>query len=163
MVERLTWERHLEAIAADYDGVLGNGHSLDGLLRHWLMVRACIVIDFPVYCVGIVGGRPGRDRTMNADTVRLAVRSLALRPQAREQLNARRKAKNHFVGGSGLRSQRGHIHAEGARDHGVMRADELAAAEAGKGYSAVQVRRHRERLLRLLDEVKLDPDPHLGL
>jgi hypothetical protein len=160
MVERVTWERRLEGIAADYDGVLGDGHRVDGLLRDWLMVRACTLIDFPVYAVGIISGRPGYDRTMKPDTVERAVRSWALRPQAREQLNARRKAKNHFVGGSGLRSQRGHVHTEGTRDHGVMRADEMAAEEAGKGYSATQVRRSRERLLRLLGEVEHDPDPH---
>ena len=59
---------------------------------------------WPVLALGVTGGRPGRDTTMEPASVMLAVRSIALRPDARAKLNAERD--------KGYRStrQRGHEH-----------------------------------------------------
>jgi hypothetical protein len=86
---------------------------------------------------------------MTPDTIRLAIRSLALRPQARADLNAERSAGKR---GGPHRSQVGHEHTQATRAHGALRADELAAAEART--SAGTVGKHRERLLALLGELE---------
>ena len=152
--ERLAYWIGVEQLARDLDRILAVV-DIDGLAKRWEEIQWRFDTGWPVLGVGIVGGRPGRDTTMKPEAIMLALRSIALRPAARKQLNHEREK-----GYRGTR-QRGHEHAQGAHDHGAIRADELAAAEANKrearqGRYAIKratVTKHRERLHALLREI----------
>jgi hypothetical protein len=152
--ERLAYWIGIEEFSRDLDRVLAVV-DIDDLAKRWEAIQWRLETGWPVLGVGIIGGRPGRDTTMRPEAVMLALRSIALRPAARKQLNHERDK-----GYRGTR-QRGHEHAQGAHDHGAIRADELAAAEANKregrqGRYAIKraaVTKHRERLHALLREI----------
>lgn len=151
---RFDYWQGLGNLSRDLEGMIRQA-ELDDLARRWDEVEWRIDDDWPVLALGVTGGRPGRDTTMEPASVMLAVRSIALRPDARAKLNAERD--------KGYRStrQRGHEHVQGARDHGAICADELAAAEANaregrQGRYAIKretVTKHRERLGALLGEL----------
>jgi hypothetical protein len=90
--------------------------------------------------VTIMAGAPGRGRTLEPHVIRAAVRSLALRPVARDELNRERAAGYRVV-------IRGHEHTPLGRDRGVSRADEMVAAEINEhGRTADWVEGCREKL-----------------
>jgi hypothetical protein len=152
--ERLAYWIGIEQLSCDLDRVLAVV-DIDGLVTRWEAIQWRLDTGWPVLGVGIVGGRPGRDTTMRPEAVMLALRSIALRPAARKQLNHEREK-----GYRGTR-QRGHEHAQGTHDHGAIHADELAAAEANKregrqrryAIKRATVTKHRERLHALLREI----------
>lgn len=90
--------------------------------------------------VALMAGRSGRGKTLDAKVIRAAVRSLALRPAARADLNRERTAGYRGV-------SRGHEHSPLGRDRGVTRADEMAAVEINEhGRTAEWVEGCREKL-----------------
>jgi hypothetical protein len=92
---------------------------------------------------------------MTPEAVTRVVRSIALRPTGRSQLN-----HEHEKGYRGSR-QTGHEHAQGEHDHGAVRGDELAAAEVNEregrprryAIRHTTVTKDRERLRKLLREL----------
>ncbi len=152
--ERLAYWKGIEKLSRDLDQVLTVA-DIDNLAKRWEDIQWRLADGWPVLGAGITGGRPGRDKTMKPEAVMLTLRSIALRPAARKQLN-----HEHEKGYRGTR-QRGHQHTQGAHDHGAIRGDELAAAEANKregrqGRYAIKhatVTKHRERLHALLSEI----------
>lgn len=135
----------LDDLVADCDGLVPI-MTLARLLDDWPQREPIHVGWSPA--LPMRAGRPGeRGRTMTPAAVRLAVRSLALRPAARDQLNKERMSG--YRGGA-HHPQRGHEHSPLSRARGVDRADDLAAHETGAGTTAAQVARARERLRSLI-------------
>jgi len=162
-VGRLSHWHALEQLAADYDGVLGDAGQLSQLLHGWSKIEAKIEQGSPMLFVsGGETGRPGIEQTMSRENVAVALRSLALRPRAREALL--RGAVPEYRDAH-HRSQSGHAHAAGARAHGASYADELAAAEINEregrsdryAMSRQQVEKQRARLTALLADARSAP------
>lgn len=144
----------IDAIASDAEGLISAAGIAAFLLDDWLDRRALLAEGWsPPF--GGRAGRAGRGRTMEPSSVLRAIRSLALRPVARSQLNQEREAG--YRGGV-HRSQRGHEHLPEHRARGVRRADELAAREVNTREGRVgayaitseRVERDRERLRALI-------------
>lgn len=140
----------LDAIASDAEGLISAAGIAAFLLDDWPKRHQLLTEGWsPPF--GERAGRKGRGRTMEPSSVLRAVRSLALRPVARSQLNQEREAG--YRGGV-HRPQRGHEHLPGHRSHGAKRADELAAQEVNAREGRVgayaitgeRIERDRERL-----------------
>jgi hypothetical protein len=133
----------VNSIVNDSDGLLTVAALQAFVLDDWPARQRLLLDEDWSPPFGARAGRRGRARTMTQGRVLWAVRSLALRPTAREQLNSERGAG--YRGGR-TRPQRGHAHAaNGQRARGVERADTLAAEEVNRqedwsGASAIQPR-----------------------
>ena len=118
---QIYWEA-LAEWARDLDG-LYSGAELDALISRQpepKVIRRATVAT--------MAGRSGRGKTLDTQVIRAAVRSLALRPEARKQLNDERSRSYRYRRGA-FRPQVGHEHSPMGHDRGVTRADELVAAE----------------------------------
>jgi hypothetical protein len=116
----------LERLARDFDGALGDASRIERHLADWPRVDERHDEGWSPTLTTRTG-RPGTESTMSADSIRIACRSLALRPKARAELNAHRAAG--YLGGGADRKQRGHQHDQAAHARGAQQADELAAIE----------------------------------
>jgi hypothetical protein len=136
---QIYWEA-LAEWARDLDG-LYSGAELDALISRQpepKVIRRATVAT--------MAGRSGRGKTLDTQVIRAAVRSLALRPEARKQLNDERSRSYRYRRGA-FRPQVGHEHSPMGHDRGVTRADELVAAEISEhGRTAKWVGRCREKL-----------------
>lgn len=154
----VAWLRYYLAtdrLARDFDGALRDGAQIRAWVADWPNTLDRIRRGHPPVAIASWAGRPGRERTMSAQAIHLAARSLALHPKAREEQNRERAAG--YRGPSALgRGQRGHKHSQTARARGVARADQLAAEEAcheGFRVSSQTVEKARRDLRRILGEL----------
>jgi|GEM_PF-4056182 hypothetical protein len=141
----------LEALDADHDGVLRGAGELHRLVRQWPKISAKMEVGWPVFSSAGWVGRPGIEQSMTRENVLVALRSLALRPRAREALQHGAipdyREPTH-------RSQRGHKIVQGSRARGASYADELAASEVGEHETRKHVEKQRARLMALLAEAR---------
>jgi hypothetical protein len=124
------WWLALERLDRDLDSVLRGAGELERLTRDWPKVEARLDIGWPVFGSGGPVGRPGIEQTMTVESVLPVLRSIALRPRAREKIahGAIPEYRSDFPS----RAQSGHEHAQGEHAHGASYADELAAAEVNE-------------------------------
>jgi hypothetical protein len=150
--EALSYWVRLGGFERDLDGIFTESH-LDAQAREWRGVKARIDAGWVPGTVSLMAGRQGRGRAMDADAIRLAVRSIALRPKARAELN--RERARELRGPTPIKPQVGHEHGQTLHARGASRADELTAAEVnerngwtGKPHAitAKTIEKYRERL-----------------
>jgi hypothetical protein len=149
----------LETLATDFGGVLGDACNIACLVDNWPQILKRSDDGWPVRGLMMWTGRSGTESSMPTESIMLALKSIALRPAARAEVNSER---TRGLRGGRVRYQRGHEHSVGTRAHGAIRADELAAAEINrrdsrpKAYeiTAKAVREARERLRSVLAELE---------
>lgn len=148
----------LERLSSDLDGVLGDAGSIVRLIGDWPRTLERSESGWGVKGLASWTGRQGTESSLPTESIMGALRSIALRPKARAELNRERSAG---LRGGRVRYQLGHTHVSGAAAHGAIRADELAAAEINERESrtgtyaitAKAIREYREGLRGVLAEL----------